>query len=165
MSHMHQYRILEREKQSKRLLESRLLLRAFQRLCEHWELSRKEGFELLGLNSLHQLSSWQSNTVDILLTDAQIERLSYLLSIHQALEQHFQMQPLAAGWIRDEHSLLSLNLDIELIPINNHTPLATFSWATKQQLRYLAQQIMDSDASLFTTPPNFYTSGLIPARA
>jgi hypothetical protein len=151
---MHQYRILEREKQNKRLLESRLLLRAFQRLCEHWDLSRKEGFELLGLNSLHQLSSWQSNAADMLLTDAQIERLSFLLSIHQTLDQHLQVQTLLLKWLRDPQSLGALSLDSAQVPTIDTTPLELFRWANKQQLRYIAQQIIDAEPSalLLNTP-------------
>ena len=154
MSHLHQYRVLEREKQNKRLLESRLLLRAFQRLCEHWDLSRKEGFELLGLNSLHQLSSWQSNTVDTLLTDVQIERLSFLLSIHQVLDQQLTTQTSLIKWLRDKDSLSVLSLDTTLAPTNQIMPLELFRVANKQQLRQIAQQIIDADPSqLFIHAP------------
>ncbi len=154
MSHLHQYRVLEREKQNKRLLESRLLLRAFQRLCEHWDLSRKEGFEILGLNSLHQLSSWQSSTVDTLLTDSQIERLSFLLSIHQTLDQQLSTQVLLIQWLRDPNSLSSLTVDPKLIPAKDIIPLELFRVANKQQLRHIAQQIIDADpATLFVHVP------------
>lgn len=150
MNHLNQYRVLEREKQSKRLLESRLLLRAFQRLCEHWDLSRKEGFELLGLNSLHQLSAWQSSTIDTLLTDLQIERLSFLLSIHQVLCQQLTHSAALIKWLREPGSLNPLDLDADLMPNRDANPLTLFRVANKQQMRQIAQKIIDADpASLF----------------
>jgi hypothetical protein len=149
MNHLHQYRVLERDKQNKRLLESRLLLRAFQRLCEQWDLSRKEGFELLGLNSLHQLSSWQSGTIDTLLTDLQIERLSFLLSIQQIISRQLTDQPSLIKWLREPKSLDSLDLDSNLASKSAISPLEVFRIANKQQMRQITQKLSDADPALF----------------
>lgn len=82
---MQQFKKLQREQQTQRQQDSRLALRNLFKATHDWGLGRREALALAGISSLHQLGHWSSAADDILLTDDQIEVITFLLTLHRAV--------------------------------------------------------------------------------
>lgn len=74
-------------------------LRAVLRLLEHWQCSEKEKTALLGVgrSTLHK---YQSRPESARVSNDLLERLSYLLNIHQALRTLFGNRENVYGFVR-----------------------------------------------------------------
>ena len=126
---MHSYQLFHQNQQHERQAETRLLLKNFHLLCEQWELSKAESYRLLNLNSLHQMAHWQQSIDNFVLTHVQIERLSFLLSIHKTLEKAIPNKKVAAQWIHQPQK--------EIEPFNESSPLEVLTKADKHVLGQL----------------------------
>lgn len=82
---MQHFKKLQREQRSQRQQHSRLALKNLFKATHDWGLGRREALELAGISSLHQMGHWSSAADDILLTDDQIEVISFLLTLHRAV--------------------------------------------------------------------------------
>ena len=74
-------------------------LRAVLRLLDHWQCSEKEKTALLGVgrSTLHK---YQSRPDSARISNDLLERLSYLLNIHQALRTLFGNRENVYGFVR-----------------------------------------------------------------
>ncbi|GAA5127628.1 MbcA/ParS/Xre antitoxin family protein [Alloalcanivorax gelatiniphagus] len=74
-------------------------LRAVLRLFEHWQCSEKEKMALLGVgrSTLHK---YQGRPDSARISNDLLERLSYLLNIHQALRTLFANKENVYGFVR-----------------------------------------------------------------
>ncbi|KZY33999.1 hypothetical protein A3754_19565 [Alcanivorax sp. HI0083] len=74
-------------------------LRAVLKLLEHWQCSEKEKMALLGVgrSTLHK---YQSQPDSARVSQDLLERLSYLLNIHQALRTLFGNKENVYGFVR-----------------------------------------------------------------
>jgi hypothetical protein len=74
-------------------------MRAFFRLVELWGLTMEEARVLLGRPSRARLYNWKAGQVRGLPYDT-LQRISYLLGIHKALQILYSDTALADGWVR-----------------------------------------------------------------
>jgi Antitoxin Xre/MbcA/ParS C-terminal toxin-binding domain/Antitoxin Xre-like helix-turn-helix domain len=93
--------ILRYEQASPEDRESRdeVALRGFFRLALLWGLTMEEARVLLGRPSRARLYSWKAGRVRGLPHDT-LQRISYLLGIHKALQILYSDQGLADTWVR-----------------------------------------------------------------
>lgn len=96
---MQQFKKLQREQQTQRQQDSRLALKNLFKATHDWGLSRREALEIAGISSLHQLGHWSSAADDILLTDDQMEVVSYILTLHRAVALRNPRPKDMAQWI------------------------------------------------------------------
>jgi hypothetical protein len=78
---------------------SRVAKQAFFRLMEIWGLSEAEALTLLGQPSRSTLHAWRKGAGGKLDRD-RLDRISYLLGIHKALQVLFPERALADGWLK-----------------------------------------------------------------
>jgi hypothetical protein len=107
---MHQFKKLQREQQTQRQQESRLALKNLFKAAHDWGLDRRNTLSLAGISSLHQIGHWSSAADDILLTDDQMEVVSYLLTIHGALALKNPRPKDMESWLKTDqpvHSALN----------------------------------------------------------
>ena len=74
-------------------------MRAFFRLAALWSLSIDEARVLLGQPSRARLYNWKAGKVSGLPHDT-VQRISYLLGIHKALQILYSDPALADAWVR-----------------------------------------------------------------
>jgi Protein of unknown function (DUF2384) len=74
-------------------------MRAFFRLVELWGLTMEQARVLLGRPSRATLYNWKSGRVRGLPHDT-LQRISYLLGIHKALQILYSDPALADGWVQ-----------------------------------------------------------------
>ena len=74
-------------------------MRAFFRLVELWGLTMEEARVLLGRPSRARLYNWKAGQVRGLPYDT-LQRISYLLGIHKALQILYSEPQLADAWVR-----------------------------------------------------------------
>jgi Protein of unknown function (DUF2384) len=74
-------------------------VRAFFRLAELWGLTMEEARVLLGRPSRARLYNWKAGRVSGLPHDT-VQRISYLLGIHKALQILYSEPHLADAWVR-----------------------------------------------------------------
>jgi len=97
---MQHFTKLQRAKQTQRHQDSRLALRNLFKATRDWGLDRRESLALAGISSLHQIGHWSSSADDILLTDDQVEIISYLLTLHRAVALRNPRQNEMEKWIK-----------------------------------------------------------------
>ena len=76
-------------------------LLSFLTLTDQWKLTRREANLMIGLSGLHSIAHWSAKPDDVLLTEYQAERLSYILSICQLLDNHCQSYADVTQWLRE----------------------------------------------------------------
>ena len=101
---MQHFNKLQRAQKTQRQQESRLALRNLFRATHDWGLDRRDALALAGISSLHQLGHWSSSGDDILLTDDQMEVISYLLTLHLALATDRHRPAEMEAWLNNKES-------------------------------------------------------------
>ena len=101
---MQQFKSFQKSQQTKRQIESRLALKNLTKATREWGIDRKTTLSLIGLSSLHQMGQWNCSLDDISLTDEQIEIISYLMSIHQALNQSLYRPREIEEWLKNKQT-------------------------------------------------------------
>lgn len=87
------------------------MLQGFFVLARHWQLSRSEAMTLLGLTATSTYANWKNGKTGPIPRDT-LERISYLFSIDDRLNQHLPSEPERLAWLRREHPHL-----------NGHSPM------------------------------------------
>lgn len=131
---MLKYRELEKIQKTERANLSRRQLQFYVELMQIWGLSRSDSFQLLALNRLFMISKWQRSWEEIILTDEQLERLGYLLSIHHILEAHF------GGEVEQLREWLHVK---QTTAFSGLTPVEALKKASNREVRYIAKDMMD----------------------
>lgn len=86
-----------------RTLMSRRYMRTFMRFVGPWGLDCHEVARLLGLSKLHSIAGWRSSWQDLVLTEAQLEKVSYLLAINKLLMSRYDSDQELQAWLNTEH--------------------------------------------------------------
>lgn len=126
---MHQHKLLQQSQQQEREAQSRILMQKYSLLARKWQLTKSQAYALLNFNSLHQIANWQQSLDNLVLTDAQMERLSFLLALNQSLEQHISTHDQISLWIHHPHD--------HLIEFAQQSPFERFTHANKHELQEL----------------------------
>ncbi len=90
-------------------------LRAFERICDRWELSQKERYTILGLPKSTYFTA-KRNATSRLSRDT-LERISYVLGIYSALKILLPRRAAADAWVRtpNDNSLFKGHSPIEMM--------------------------------------------------
>lgn len=75
-------------------------LRAFDRIADQWKLSAPEQLILLGSPARSSYFRWKKDPDNARLSQDTLERLSYLLGIHEALAALLPDPQAADAWVR-----------------------------------------------------------------
>jgi uncharacterized protein (DUF2384 family) len=78
---------------------SRLALKAFHRVADHWGLERKDRATLLAA-SARSIARWERDASSARLHRDQLERISYILGIFAGLHAILGDSPFADEWVR-----------------------------------------------------------------
>jgi Protein of unknown function (DUF2384) len=98
-------------------------MRAFFRLVELWGLTMDQARVLLGRPSRATLYNWKSGRVRGLPHDT-LQRISYLLGIHKALQILYSDPALADGWLQRPNAALGGQSALERMLAGDITDLA-----------------------------------------
>ena len=99
---MRLHRSYEAKRLQERTLMSRRYMRTFMRFADVWGMDHKEISRLLGLTGLHAMAGWKSSWQDLVLTEPQLEKVSYLLAINKLLMLKFETNETLQSWLRQE---------------------------------------------------------------
>lgn len=78
-------------------------LKAFMKIVKLWKLREEEAMVLLGERSKELYKSWLREPEYALLSETQIKRISYLLSIHKAAQQYLASDMPCQKWLRKKN--------------------------------------------------------------
>ncbi len=81
-----------------------MMIKAFLKIAELWNLSEKEQMLLLGLSSRTTFNNWKNNPHSARLNRDKIERLSLLLGIYKDLQILLPHNKSADMWIKRPNS-------------------------------------------------------------
>jgi hypothetical protein len=98
-------------------------LRAFFRLIELWGLTMEQARVLLGRPARATLYNWKAGRARSLPHDA-LQRISYLLGIHKALQILYSDPALADAWIRRPNAAFGGQSALERMLAGDVTDLA-----------------------------------------
>ncbi len=101
---MRPHRSYEVKQLHERTLMSRRYMRTFMRFADAWGMDHNEIGRLLGLSGLHAMAGWKSSWQDLVLTEAQLEKVSYLLAVNKLLMNRYTTHQLLQAWLRQEHT-------------------------------------------------------------
>ena len=79
-------------------------LRAFTKIVKLWKLDIEDAMVLLGEKSVELYKSWLREPEYALLSETQIKRISYLLSIHNAAQQYLSNGTPPHKWLRKKNN-------------------------------------------------------------
>jgi Protein of unknown function (DUF2384) len=97
--------------------------RVFFRLAELWGLSTEQARVLLGRPSRATLYNWKAGRVAALPHDT-VQRISYLLGIHKALQILYSDPALADAWVRRPNAAFGGQSALERMLAGDLTDLA-----------------------------------------
>jgi Protein of unknown function (DUF2384) len=98
-------------------------VRAFFRLVELWGLTMEQARVLLGRPARATLYNWKAGRVRALPHDT-LQRISYLLGIHKALQILYSDPALADGWIQRPNAAFGGHSALERMLAGDVTDLA-----------------------------------------
>lgn len=78
-------------------------IRAMAKIAEAWKLSDEEAMCLLGEDDLGLYFSWTRDPEFALLSEKQIKRVSYLLSVYRKLPEYLRRTESPAAWLRTKN--------------------------------------------------------------
>ncbi len=131
---MLKYRALDKIQKTERANLSQKQLKFYMELIQIWGLARSDSFQLLSFNRLFSLSKWQRAWEEIILTDEQLERLSYLLSINKILNTHF------GDDVEKLREWLHVN---KIAPFSYTTPIEALKSASARDLKHITKDLLD----------------------
>lgn len=104
---MRSHRSHQLKQLQERTLMSRRYMRSFMRFVGPWGLDCDDVSRILGLSKLHSIAGWRSSWQDLVLTEAQLEKVSYLMVINKLLMNHFDSDKGLKEWLnaQNEHPL------------------------------------------------------------
>ncbi len=82
---------------------TQLALEGFFKLAKRWHLSRTEAMTLLGLTATSTYANWKNGKSGAIPRDT-LERITYLLSIDERLQQNQISDTAINQWLRHSHS-------------------------------------------------------------
>lgn len=132
---MRLHRSYEMKQLEERTLMSRRYMRTFMRFADAWGLDYKAIGRLLGLTGLHAISGWKSSWQDLILTELQLEKVSYLLAINKLLMNRFDSDKHLQQWLNEphEHPIFLGKTPMECFMISNSNQLRVISeWMLKE---------------------------------
>jgi len=100
---MRRHRSYQLKQLQERTLMSRRYMRTFMRFADAWGMDSQEVARLLGLSGLHMMAGWKSSWQDLVLTEPQLEKVSYLLAINKLLMSQYDSDQALQEWLRCEH--------------------------------------------------------------
>lgn len=130
---MRLHRSFEIKQLQERTLMSRRYMRTFMRFADVWGLKAREVGLLLGLSGLHAMAGWKSSWQDLVLTETQLEKVSYLLAINKLLMDRFDSDKELRAWLNTSHEH-PLFLDKK--------PVDCFIAGDKNQLRAISEWML-----------------------
>ena len=112
-----------------RTLMSRRYMRTFMRFVDVWGLSSQEVGRLLGLSGLHAMSGWRTSWQDLVLTESQLEKVSYLLVANKLLMSRYSAEIDLRAWLRatHEHPLFLSKCPLEVFTVSNASQIKAIS--------------------------------------
>ena len=112
-------------------------LQSYLTLTDQWKLSRREANLMIGLSGLHSIAHWAAKPDDVFLTEYQAERLSYILSICQLLDNHCESYGDVTEWLRESNPSFVFA---------NKPPLEIMSGDSVSDLKRVASWLLSVDS-------------------
>jgi len=131
---MRRHRSYQLQQLQERTLMSRRYMRTFMRFADVWGMSSQEVSQLLGLTGLHTMAGWKSSWQDLVLTEPQLEKVSYLLAINKLLMNRYDSDQVLQKWLRTKNDY-PLFLD--------KTPLECFIDSGAHQLSAISEWMLE----------------------
>lgn len=78
-------------------------IKAMSKIASAWELSEEEAMKLLGETDRELYSSWMREPDYALLSEKQIKRVSYLLSVYRKLPEYLKRTESPVIWLRSSN--------------------------------------------------------------